>query len=170
MQLRHQKPGVVTWKIKMHNYRSDVQITENVQVSRALWRLHGDRLHVPALFLEQAYLVLRDLVTISQDTRIRICTFRSKNTLAEWDNNNLCASVGLNHKRTMIKKLAHELVHAEQFHTGRLVFDGRHKLWQGEIVKNRGRTWQNYLALPWEREARSREDELTKVVYDCIDI
>lgn len=56
--------------------------------------------------------------------------------------------------------LMHELVHAEQFFTGRLATGNR---WNGVEYK-RGTTYKKYRELPWEVEAWDRQEQLAKDV------
>lgn len=73
----------------------------------------------------------------------------------------------------LLETLAHELVHAEQYHECRLasVFTSRkgwvHQ-WNGENNYNKGTTYKSYLNQPWEQEAFSRQKELSdKVIEMC---
>ena len=61
-------------------------------------------------------------------------------------------------KRGFLETMAHELVHAEQYHTGRM--KDRNKTcreWDGQIMKSSEKNYQTYLNLPWEIDARSRQ-------------
>ena len=64
----------------------------------------------------------------------------------------------------MIEVLAHELVHAEQYHQGRLANTlgkrGWMHQWNGEVNTNRGSTYRAYRNQPWEIEAFSRQGDL----------
>lgn len=59
----------------------------------------------------------------------------------------------------MLRTLAHEMVHAEQWAQGRLQYDFilRSYLWEGKPHTHQYRTVQQYRQLPWEREAFGRE-------------
>lgn len=65
--------------------------------------------------------------------------------------------------KNIIETIAHELVHSEQYKQGRLKHKpGNVSLWNNRLV-SRGTTYKQYLALPWEVEARKRAAEfLTK--------
>lgn len=72
----------------------------------------------------------------------------------------------------------HELVHAEQYHTGRLkggyeYGKGYVNYWNGEANTGRGskgKTYSAYRKLPWEEEAWGRQEKLaqdvTKMLFD----
>lgn len=55
--------------------------------------------------------------------------------------------------------LMHELVHAEQYITGKLSGNK----WHG-IEYKRGSTYKKYRALPWEEEAWGRQEELAQQI------
>lgn len=81
--------------------------------------------------------------------------------------------VGIDPRRsnigTILSTLMHELVHAEQYHTGRLTQTNlRTQLWNGEAVTNKGTTYDAYRKLPWEVEAFDRQDKLAKQITDMI--
>lgn len=55
--------------------------------------------------------------------------------------------------------IAHELVHSEQYKQGRLKhIEGNLSVWNNRTM-SRGTTHKQYLALPWEVEARKRAKE-----------
>lgn len=71
-----------------------------------------------------------------------------------------------------LEVFAHELVHAEQYHEGRLVKSyeshrGWVHWWNGELG-NRGSTYRAYRNQPWEMEAWGRQAELAEKV--CQDL
>jgi hypothetical protein len=72
-----------------------------------------------------------------------------------------------------LEVFAHELVHAEQYHTGRLKHTyvkgkGLVHSWNGTANTNRGTTYKAYRNQPWEQEAWSRQAELAEKV--CSDL
>lgn len=64
----------------------------------------------------------------------------------------------------VVETIAHELIHAEQFNTGRLVRPGGvpFSLWEGNPYNSSPRTYEEYRALPWEKEAFERSPELAR--------
>ena len=61
--------------------------------------------------------------------------------------------------RDIIEAIAHELTHSEQYKQGRLQhLIGNRSIWESRTM-NRGTTHAQYLALPWEVEARKRAKE-----------
>ncbi len=67
--------------------------------------------------------------------------------------------------RKAMEILAHEMVHAEQFHEKRLEVDlvkGKwYYFWNGVKSNNRGTTFAAYRNQPWEQEAYDRQEMLT---------
>ena len=58
----------------------------------------------------------------------------------------------------IIKTIAHELTHSEQYKQERLTWEMDKNCWDGKLYK-KASTHKAYLALPWEVEARARADE-----------
>jgi hypothetical protein len=69
----------------------------------------------------------------------------------------------------LIIALAHEMVHAEQYHQGRLKNEyisgkGWVHEWNSELNTNKGTTYRAYRNQPWEVEAFDRQEGLAKIV------
>lgn len=66
-----------------------------------------------------------------------------------------------------LETLCHEFVHAEQWFTGRMqqTPKSERRVWQGSIVDM---SETSYLELPWEVEARKRQQDLASQVMDEI--
>jgi hypothetical protein len=71
---------------------------------------------------------------------------------------------------TILSTIMHELVHAEQYHTGKLSRSQHFNppFWNGEAVDNKGTTYEAYRKLPWEVEAFGRQEELAETVAKAI--
>lgn len=71
---------------------------------------------------------------------------------------------------SLISTLAHELTHAEQYFTGRLTREWKKwdwvYQWENNVIGNKGSTFQSYMKLPWEIEARERQDGIALMVCD----
>lgn len=86
------------------------------------------------------------------------------------------ATIEVNYKyaRNNVKKLsetiAHELVHAEQYLSGRLAWDYRSAryVWEGSINSNKGSTYQRYRDQPWEVEAFSSQEDLANIILNSL--
>ena len=62
--------------------------------------------------------------------------------------------------RNIVETIAHELTHSEQYKQGRLkhIIGSKQSVWENRTM-SRGSTHAQYLALPWEVEARKRAKE-----------
>lgn len=56
-------------------------------------------------------------------------------------------------RRRMLETVAHEMVHVQQFATGRLVERSNDTRWEGKVLKKQPDYWDR----PWEIEAHGRE-------------
>lgn len=77
--------------------------------------------------------------------------------------------------KKLLSTLAHELVHAEQYHTGKLtkcIVPGKGWMhqWEGSVINNRGRTYKAYRAQPWEVEAFARQEQLADQVWNTLTV
>lgn len=73
--------------------------------------------------------------------------------------------------RQAMEVLAHEMVHAEQYHEGRLGHTFHHGfkwLWNGSMYRNRT-TYASYRQQPWEQEAFDRQGQITEWVMADLD-
>jgi len=67
----------------------------------------------------------------------------------------------------MAETLGHEMVHVEQYMTGRLTVDGYRHVWNGRKHAGRGTTYESYRNLPWEIEAFDRQAaEASKIINE----
>lgn len=73
-----------------------------------------------------------------------------------------------------LEVLAHELVHCEQYHTGKLKkkwnqHKGWYHSWCGKDSTNKGSTYKAYRNQPWEQEAFDRQAILAKTVHTALE-
>ena len=91
-----------------------------------------------------------------------IVTHRFKNRLQV--NNSLSA-------KEVIKPVIHELIHLEQMHTGKLYSNGKGVCVYEGIRYNITQdipSYHDYVNLPWELDAMSREPKMLKIVLENI--
>lgn len=63
--------------------------------------------------------------------------------------------------RNVTVALTHELIHAEQYHTGKLgAYSKNYVMWHGKPFDIRNFGSMGYYASPWEQEAYSRQNDL----------
>ena len=115
--------------------------------------------------------IFRKHLDFSKDVKVRITPLRGRD-------NGRCSDRGIIELdcklgwAKALEVLAHELVHAEQYHQGRL----KHKMcrgrwmhhWMGSSAFSKGTTYQAYRKQPWEIEAWGRQAELAEKV--CVEL
>ena len=109
------------------------------------------------------------MLRVPRDMKIEIAPIRSRGTLGVFNSNRNSIKIDSRKHHTffdIIDTLMHEMIHAEQWHTGKLGWDSklRMKLWNGEVWKKKGTTHNTYKTLPWEVEAFSRSKALAEQV------
>ncbi len=122
-----------------------------------------------AKVLFHALPLCRKLLDFDPDVKIVIKPMRG-NTLGMY--NSFIKTVRIDPRiknpQEIVESLCHELVHAEQFHQGRMtsaVNEGKLVvLWNGVVCYNKGMTYVSYRKQPWEVEAFSRQKELADLV------
>lgn len=70
---------------------------------------------------------------------------------------------------TLMRTLAHELVHAEQFHDGRFAITAKSYQWCGKDVKLENRNYLKYIAQPWEAEAFKRQNGIAQELIELVE-
>ena len=111
----------------------------------------------------------RKVLNLPRSVAFRIAPFKSGTRRGSYSNehkmvNLSCRLTG----REAIEVIAHELIHAEQYHTKRLkmTFDkskGWVHCWYGE-QGSKGTTYRAYRNQPWEVEAFGRQAEIADLV------
>lgn len=113
----------------------------------------------------------KKLLTYSDKIKVRVAKIKGRFTGRCSSEGNVIEIDPTNSFRKFLEVLAHELVHAEQFHTGRLKQEWNPQLgkwvsfWRGTAQSNRGTTYAAYRKQPWEAEAFSRQAYLADLVY-----
>jgi hypothetical protein len=144
--------------------QTDIKIDRNVYLSAQL-RSNGSA-NILAQHVVDALPIFKKFLNFSDNVKIRIANFKAKGTFGQyWANDELVIVRPSRDVLRFFSHLAHELVHAEQYHECRLsvVFaNGRYaKLWYGEEVRR-----TRYENLPWEKEAFARQDEIARAVME----
>lgn len=106
------------------------------------------------------------LLDLPKDVNIRIAGIKSPKIFGRYYDTEKVAEIDprKSDKHSGLATLAHELVHAEQYYTGRLQKTyvrgrGWESLWNGEVGP-RGATYKSYRNSPWEVEAFDRMEPL----------
>lgn len=144
--------------------QTDIKIDKGVYLSAQL-RSNGSAREL-AQYVVDVLPIFRKHLNFSDNITIRIANIKSKGTFGQyWSTEEKVVVRPCKNVLKFFSHLAHELVHAEQYHECRLVteFVGRRweKLWYGQCVRR-----VSYRNLPWEKEAFDRQDEIAKKVFN----
>lgn len=115
---------------------------------------------------EKVLPILLKLLNIDPEVRIRLAGIKAQNTMGRYYHGTKVAQIDYRTRDIyFLKTLCHELVHAEQYHEGRLIntFDDRKRVWRFEWhgeKTNQGTTYKAYRNQPHEIEAWTRQESL----------
>jgi hypothetical protein len=149
-------PGVVMSLSAIYNKKLNKQAAEVVVVVR------------------KAMPILRKLLKLPKDVTIRVAPIKARNTNGRYFNGERMAEIDCRLDwAKALEVLCHEMVHAEQYHTGRLektwVSRGWTHVWNGSISFNKGTTYKAYRDQPWELEAWERQAALAEQVCTILE-
>lgn len=160
----------------MYIHNTDKYVGENTYVS--LSSIYNPKLKKSAAevrhVVRKAVPVLRKLLDFDEDVKFRIAPIKGKYS-GRYCHSNRMVELDCRMKWDMaLEVLCHELVHAEQFHTGKLDTTtdkyGRWvSVWHGNRHDNKGTTYNAYRNQPWEKEAFERQAELAKKVNEILE-
>jgi hypothetical protein len=119
--------------------------------------------------IEKAIPHFHELLSLPDDITYRVCGLKGNKYGCYWGMEKVVEIDQKVHGAfEAVEILAHELVHAEQWHTGKLdmvISHGRWKnVWEGRQWSN-GTTYAAYRARPWEVEAFDRQLALATQVW-----
>ena len=121
---------------------------------------------------------LRSMFDLPDTLTIRIAKTKGRTNCGVYSNGYKTAVIDpRGGRKDTLETVAHELVHAEQYHTGRLVHDvsiDKHNNvrfineWEGKPINSKGRTYNSYRNLPQEIEAFARQEKLGSKIAKAI--
>ena len=123
--------------------------------------------------IETTLPAFKEILTLPDNLKFRICTFKGRTKGCYiYETRTVCLTAMPKWENVMLT-LAHELVHAEQFYTGKLEHvkvprKGYRMAWNG-AVGSKGTTHNAYLNQPWEKEAFGRQQELASRVLEMLE-
>lgn len=128
------------------------------------------RLNANAKLLSIALEEFRKYLKFDKSVSVRLASLKSYRIKGLMDGINNVATIRYRTNfKNMLETLAHELVHAEQFKSGKLkyVWDDTKwaALWCGEKYKITSSSLPAYVDMPWEDEAFKRQEGLAAFVY-----
>jgi hypothetical protein len=127
-----------------------------------------------AVVVNKAMPVLKTLLSLPDDVTVRVAPIKARATNGRYFNGPRVAEIDCRLDwAKALEVLCHEMVHAEQYHTGRLektwARTGWTHKWNGSISFNKGTTYKAYRDQPWELEAWSRQAELAEQVCTILE-
>ena len=140
---------------------SDIYVSDFVMVSSQVYRDKKKLKQVMSLlpYIEKLF----DISGILRKPAIRFAHIRGGEfgfCMATDSSIEICVKK-IKTSAALLRALAHELVHASQFQTKRLVFKHKYDLWEGKkFVSNN--THAGYRSQPWEIEAFKLEGVLSR--------
>lgn len=150
---------------------TDKMVAKNIYCSLAAIYTHTKKTDVVVAVVKKALPVLRTLLDVPKVIDIRIAPVKGNSTGRCYYGG---SDIELDCRMVWdqaLEVLAHEMVHAEQFHTGRLEWVDSKRY--GTVYKYNGvkydkisntQSYASYLELPWEKEAFGRQKELADKV------
>lgn len=149
--------------------RTDKTVAKNISMSLSAIYTHSKTSKEVLATVYKAMPVLHKILNIPENVHVRIAPIKARRTNGRYSHGEKMAEIDCRLPwNKALEVLCHEMVHAEQYHTGRLenVATGRgwcHK-WNGSVDFNKGSTYKAYRDQPWEQEAWARQAELCELV------
>jgi hypothetical protein len=153
--------------------QTDILVNRELRIYRSAqtrqhWPKRAERVQA---IVEVAYPILKDMLDFDPGISIRIAGLKAKNVRGTYNHQDKVATIDyrIMNDWTILEVLCHELVHAEQYHQGRLqnIWDTRSSSWRFEWSgekTNKGTTYRAYRKQPHEIEAFSRQTSLAREV------
>jgi hypothetical protein len=149
-------------------------VGKRVYMSLSAIYTHGEKADAVKQIIQKTLPEFRKLLDLPADLIFRVAPIKAKNTNGSYDSDHKLVNIDCRLPwAKALEVLAHELVHAEQYHTNKLKkkFIGRKgwmHYWNGEIGK-KGTTYKAYRDQPWEQEAWSRQAALAEQVCSILE-
>ena len=127
------------------------------------------------LIIQKTLPEFKKLLNLPNGLTFRVAPIKAKRTRGVYVVGERLVEIDPRQRATdVLTTIAHELVHAEQYHEGRLKIEylrghGQVHMWNGEFVTNKGSTYQAYRDQPWEKEAFERQVTIAEEVGRILD-
>ena len=150
--------------------RTDCKVAENIWVARQLLnKRYRDKAEKTTAIIYRSLNKFRKYLHFPLTLSVRVCSFKSINRQGQYRDSSELVEISYKLKpKDVMKTLAHELVHAQQYDTGKLVYKNRVHYFDGVPVLSSGTTYKAYRRLPWEKEAFGKQDLLARQVMKDI--
>lgn len=136
---------------------TDVYISDYVMVSARIYRNRRQMIRIMKLlpYIDALYKITK----VQRKVPIRFAALRGRDYGICWsyDSSIEVCIKKIKTKMAMIRTLAHELTHAEQFQSKRFRIMGGKDYWEGREYKMPKQNYASYIKCPWEIEAFKAE-------------
>jgi hypothetical protein len=148
---------------------TDKMVSKGIFMSASAIYTHTKTAKVIALMIKRSLPEFRKQLDLPRDVQFRVAPIKAKNTNGYYMVEGKLAVIDCRLGwAKALEVIAHELVHAEQYHTGKLKKKyiqrkGWLHHWNGTPGK-KGTTYKAYRDQPWEQEAWNRQMYLAETV------
>ena len=146
---------------------SDIYIDDYVLVSRQVYYNPKEMKRVRAIL---PYIkVLKKIARVKSNPVIRFSYIRGLNEgfCTQESEIEICLKK-VKTKKDLVTVLAHELIHCQQFQSGRLIYSKGKEYWLGKEYKMPNQTYASYLECPWEKEAYGLQSKYAREAYENV--
>lgn len=103
--------------------------------------------------IQAAYPIIKRELGLTKSVKFRIGPIKAKGVRGRYTNHDRSIAVDQRFDlQSILETIAHELVHAKQYESGDLSWNGTASCWKGRAYSH-ANTYAAYRALPWEAEA-----------------
>ena len=150
--------------------KTDRKVSSNIWMAQSV--LNKDNAVFIAKLIKATIPEFRKLLNFPKDIKFRVGPIKKRAATGRyWFRSKTVEICTSQTPEQALISLAHELVHAEQYHEGRLKNKWRDRIgwvcyWNGKVNKSKGATFNSYMKQPWEVEAYSRQESLVMTVHN----
>lgn len=166
---------VLNEEIVMRVHHTDVVVAPGIyrSLSTVYNNAYKAKAETVVTVVERALPELKKLLVVSPGLHVRVAPIKARDTAGRCNSSNLIEIDCRLRWDLALEVLAHEMVHAEQYHAGKLemVYSTRSgwvHYWEGTPF-NEPKSYTKYRNLPWEKEAFGRQKELADTVHQILD-
>jgi len=154
---------------------TDKMVAPNIWMSLSAIYTHKKTAAVLVEMIQKTLPEFRKLLDVPATVSFRVVPIKAKCTNGRYYDKSKVVEIDCRLKWAEgLEVLAHELVHAEQYHQGRLkkkysTANGWIHSWNHSKSFNKGSTYTSYRNQPWEQEAWSRQAGLAEQVCQAME-
>lgn len=152
--------------------KTDKLVSKNIWMAQSV--VSNDNAVLIAKLIKATLPQFRKLLNFSRDVKFRVGPIKRASTTGRyWSQSKIVEIDSRVTPEDALMALAHELVHAEQYHEKRLInkWKKRHGwvcYWNGQLNTSKGSTYNSYMSQPWEVEAYGRQASIVNAVHNLM--